>query len=72
MNVYAITAVELPLADEGTGSFPENYVGCYGDKSGARALTLAVTDSDTMTMEVETLPNEGRGSCFGCSGCLNL
>lgn len=60
MNVYAMTAVEPPLADE--GSFPENYVGCYGDKSGARALTLAVTDSDTMTMEVRSVPHEKRGA----------
>ena len=33
-------------------SFPDNYVGCYGDEAGARALTLAATDSDTMTTEV--------------------
>ncbi len=50
MNLYAITAVDPPLAEEGL--FPETYVGCYGDKEGARALALASTDSDTMTMEV--------------------
>lgn len=33
-------------------SFPDNYVGCYGDEIDDRVLTLASTDSDTMSVEV--------------------
>eukprot|EP00752_Nemacystus_decipiens_P008421 g7527.t1 len=39
---------ETPVAES---SFPDNYVGCYGDDARARALTLATTESETMTTE---------------------
>ncbi|CAN0083513.1 unnamed protein product [Ectocarpus sp. 6 AP-2014] len=35
----------------GASSFPETYMGCYGDDKGDRALTFAYTASDTMSFE---------------------
>lgn len=54
------TSPEPPATET---SFPDNYVGCYGDDRDARALTLAYTASDSMTTEVNDCASSGAGCC---------